>query len=1091
MKPLLTRGSLARPIPIALASAFLSTLSHVHAQVSNFTTTPNSDYATPANWSGGLIPGNGNNEEPRIGVNNTASAIYSTATGYSTPSRFIIGLGNPGIASLTLNGSAGTLAFGGDSFGLANYVGVDGGTGTLTINAGTISLTNGANAGGHLFVGANAGGTLSTGTVVVNPGGTLNAGTRILLGVNRAGNSGTLTINGGSVVIGSGTSADADRGHLYMANTSGNATLNLDGGTLSLSRFNTSGGGANTRTINFNGGTIQARVNDATFLTGTLAGGINAGGAIFDTNGFNITVSSPLLHHPTLGATPDGGLTKNGAGTLTLSSNASTFTGNVAVNGGTLSLAAGFNNPTPTNSAIGNALVARTVTVSSGAILEFAANDVLGNAAALPQLTLVANGGTIQSNGTKFSTLGALQLNGGTLAANNGVNGTYQAWSLTNTVTVGGNAPSTISTTGTNSGIHLGSSLNNIITFNVADATGSAATDLLVSAPLINRNTGQGGGTGGLLKAGAGTMTLVAANSYTGPTTVAAGTLEFAGAGTTSTASAITVQNGGTLRFSRNDTWGNAGTLVTAPITIDAGGVVQSNDTFNALVNLTLNGGTLSANDGVNANFPTFGLKGTVTANATAGGSTISTTGVGNFNTIAIGTGGAGGTTTFAVADGAAASDLTVSVPLSNLAGQPSGLIKTGLGTMTLTAANTYTGTTTINGGVLAIGPGGTISTLSTISVNNTGTLRFARNDTWGNHTTDISSPIIVNAGGTLQTGGFFNTIRDLTLNGGTVAMTGGVNAGFPALALKGTVTVGGSQASQINVVSGNFNAINIGDDNLGATIFNVADATGNPSPDLIVNAALQNNALANANSITKTGAGTMELTAASTYTGTTTVSAGTLLVNNATGSATGTSAVIVSGNGATLGGAGRIAPGAAGLSILSGGTLSPGNSPDSLTVNGNVLFGPGSSFDLDLAIGGVAGLGDGTSGTDRLIVQNGSVNITGGELIGTWGGSPANIFAGTADASNMLWAITGAAALNGTFANTAEAPGYTPLFGATPHLTSIDGQAFAVFYGANFLTSSLTSGNDLLLIAVPEPSRALFLALAPALLLLRRRRNF
>ncbi len=112
----------------------------------------------------------------------------------------------------------------------------------------------------------------------------------------------------------------------------------------------------------------------------------------------------------------------------------------------------------------------------------------------------------------------------------------------------------------------------------------------------------------------------------------------------------------------------------------------------------------------------------------------------------------------------------------------------------------TYGGSTTINGGTLAFAGGGTISESHAIVINDTGTLRFDRNDTWGNATTDTSSSITVNAGGTMESGGYFNTIRDLNLNGGTVAMTGGVNATYPALALKGTVTVGGSQASQINI---------------------------------------------------------------------------------------------------------------------------------------------------------------------------------------------------------------------------------------------------------------------------------------------------
>ncbi len=66
---------------------------------------------------------------------------------------------------------------------------------------------------------------------------------------------------------------------------------------------------------------------------------MQTGGAIIDTNGNNITVLQPLLHPAALGATLDGGLTKNGAGTIQLGG-ASTYTGATIINTGTLQLPA-------------------------------------------------------------------------------------------------------------------------------------------------------------------------------------------------------------------------------------------------------------------------------------------------------------------------------------------------------------------------------------------------------------------------------------------------------------------------------------------------------------------------------------------------------------------------------------------------------------------------------------------------------------------------------------------------------------------------------------------------------------------------------
>jgi autotransporter-associated beta strand protein len=85
--------------------------------------------------------------------------------------------------------------------------------------------------------------------------------------------------------------------------------------------------------------------------------------------------------------------------------------------------------------------------------------------------------------------------------------------------------------------------------------------------------------------------------------------------------------------------------------------------------------------------------------------------------------------------------------------------------------------------------------------------------------------------------------------------------------------------------------------------------------------------------SLTKTGDGTLTLTAANTYTGGTTVLYGTLLVNNTTGSGTGTGDVTVN-TGATLGGDGMIG---GNVTVNTGGTLAPGNSPGTLTVGGDL----------------------------------------------------------------------------------------------------------------------------------------------------------
>jgi autotransporter-associated beta strand protein len=410
----------------------------------------------------------------------------------------------------------------------------------------------------------------------------------------------------------------------------------------------------------------------------------------------------------------------------------------------------------------------------------------------------------------------------------------------------------------------------------------------------------------------------------------------------------------------------------------------------------------------------------------------------------------------------------------------PQGIIKSGDGKLTLSAANIYGGSTTVNGGTLAIAVGGTISESNAIVINDTGTLRFGRNDTWGNATTDTSSSITVNAGGTMESGGKFNTIRDLNLNGGTVAMTGGVNATYPALALKGTVTVGGSQASQINTNSGTFNRISIGDGNLGATVFDVADSTSDASADLTVSTVLQNNGPVGGNSLTKTGAGTMELTATNTYTGSTTVSAGTLsLASSYTHSGSG--AYIV--NGGTLKIADGVNLGSHAMTISLGGVISPGNSPGTATV-GTQNWGDGGSYLWEINNSG--GFKGSDPGWDWL-------SITGDLNLGSLSASQFTIDITSLDLSNNSGLAAGfdytGLAYGDLFDSFTIATTSGDINDFSSSLFSLNDSAFV---NSKWDWQIRQDGKDLVLdaIFVPEPSSTALLGLGLSSLLLRRKRS-
>ena len=224
-------------------------------------------------------------------------------------------------------------------------------------------------------------------------------------------------------------------------------------------------------------------------------------------------------------------------------------------------------------------------------------------------------------------------------------------------------------------------------------------------------------GAGGLTKAGSGVLTLTAANSYSGDTTITGGTLQLGNGGTTGSIVGHVADNG-ILAFSRSDvvafpgvisgTGGvaqiGAGTLTLTGVNTYSGGTNVNVGTIALAADsalgaptgpLTFNGGTLQLLDSFDLaatrpiilNGPSAGL---------AGGGTIDTNGF--HTTIAQSISGAGG------------------------------LTKAGSGVLTLTAANSYAGGTTITGGTLQLGNGGTTGSIVGDVADN-GILAFKRTD--------------------------------------------------------------------------------------------------------------------------------------------------------------------------------------------------------------------------------------------------------------------------------------------------------------------------------------------------------------------------
>jgi fibronectin-binding autotransporter adhesin len=113
---------------------------------------------------------------------------------------------------------------------------------------------------------------------------------------------------------------------------------------------------------------------------------------------------------------------------------------------------------------------------------------------------------------------------------------------------------------------------------------------------------------------------------------------------------------------------------------------------------------------------------------------------------------------------------------------------------------------------------------------------------------------------------------------------------------------------------------------------------------------------------VQKIGTGTLTLHGASTYTGGTTVKAGTLRVNNASGSGTGTGSLVVE-NGATLAGGGFIG---SSTELESGAILAPGNSAGTLTFSGDLTLDSGTILNFELGA------------TSDAVVVNGELSAAG-----------------------------------------------------------------------------------------------------------------
>ena len=268
---------------------------------------------------------------------------------------------------------------------------------------------------------------------------------------------------------------------------------------------------------------------------------------------------------------------------------------------------------------------------------------------------------------------------------------------------------------------------------------------------------------------------------------------------------------------------------------------------------------------------------------------------------------------------------------------------KQAVNTLTLSGINTYTGQTAVNAGRLALDGGAAIADSGAVNVAGGATLEILASETIGSLSGAAGSQVTLNAN-ILTTG----DASDTTF-AGVISGTGGlVKQGTGTFILTGANTYSGGTSVNDGVLQGNATSLKGDILNDSAVVFD--QATEGTYAGI----------MSGVGSLTKQGTGSLILTGANTYSGGTTVSAGTLQGDTTSlqGNIADNAAVIF--NQATdgtyagiLSGTGSLTKQGSGSLILTGANTYSGGT----TVNAGTLQGNTNSLqgDITLQTGGVA----------------------------------------------------------------------------------------------------------------------------------------
>ncbi|MCX6896891.1 MAG: autotransporter-associated beta strand repeat-containing protein, partial [Verrucomicrobia bacterium] len=533
----------------------------------------------------------------------------------SIATRIVSDAGKLVIAGNVTNGGSGALLLGGA--GAGEIGGKISGAGGVSKSAtGTWTLSGANNYSGATSVSSGVlaltGSLTNTANVTVDGGafanaGVLNAGTAALFTGTAASSRGIINLTAGSITVnnaeaglvatasgalnvsgGTFTTTQAAIGEdNFRIGKVGYGAFTLSGGTVNVQRFQSQGGTGATGIALVSGGTLNVTEvltvgrNGAAGGQGvlTVSGGTvnhaNATGAINVGNASGVRGEVNLI----------GGIINNSGQTISFGAGSGTASGIVNLDAGTL--------------ITGSFLSLDGVNAVNfgGATLQAAANTAVFLPATLPAYIngpfgAFAGGAVIDTAGFNVTNAASLLTPVG-----NGVSGISLATEGSDYIGApyvaiagdgsGATAIAEMTTDGTGDGtlkvavIRITNPGINYSTAPTVTLSGGAPT----AAAAIGTVTLAANTSGGLVKLGAGALTLAGANTYTGATTVSNGTLQIAGS---LAGGGVAVQSGGTL---------GGGGSIGGPVTVASGAALAPD--ANAITTLTLNSNlTLAAGSG-------------------------------------------------------------------------------------------------------------------------------------------------------------------------------------------------------------------------------------------------------------------------------------------------------------------------------------------------------------------------------------------------------------------------------------------------------------------------------------------------------------